>query len=382
VLKRRLHRGFTLIEVMVVVTIIAVFMLFAMPEMNTYLTNSRTRNAAQSFKAGLMKAQAEAIRINNTVAFVTTSAAPAFNAPFDVNGKNWFVLRVTPGAPPVLGDVVDRRDASEGSTTQVTQTTTGLATATTPLTFNALGGTNQPGAVFFDLRPSGASCAASSSLHGRVGQPQWTHPLVRERPLPSRHRPQKLQLRQGLTMLFYQNRCNRNRNQVASRRAVHHRGMMLIEVMVAVLILVIGLLGLMAAFAKTTSTQTDVDNRATAARLTQSLLSQMMAGVPRTGANNSVDTVSLNLMAHNPTPAPVAGVPAPCTGGFGNAPSADPVVIAWLGQVTSPGGLPGATAATQQVFINPVFNEVTVTVCWQASGDVAPRQHVQKAYIN
>lgn len=162
-LKPSLHRGFTLIETMVVVTIIAVFMLFALPEMNTYLTNSRTRNAAQTFKAGLMKAQAEAIRINDRVEFVTTSASPpAFNSAFNVNGKNWVVVRENPTPRSALNNLVESRDASEGSTTQVTQTTVGLTA--TPLTFNALGGTNQTGPVFFDLHPPGATCAAGSSV--------------------------------------------------------------------------------------------------------------------------------------------------------------------------------------------------------------------------
>ncbi|MFY7940575.1 MAG: type IV pilus modification PilV family protein, partial [Burkholderiaceae bacterium] len=163
------------------------------------------------------------------------------------------------------------------------------------------------------------------------------------------------------------------------------RGMMLIEVMVAVLILVIGMLGLMAAFAQTTTTQTDVDNRATAARLTQSLVNQITAGVDRSTnpPDNDVTPALLAPMAHNPTPGPsLTGVPAPCEPGFASAPSANPIVLAWLGQVTGPGGLPGATAAMQQIVVGPTLNQVTVTVCWQASGDSARRQHVQRAYIN
>ena len=163
-LKLGLHRGFTLIESMVVVTIIAVFMLFALPEMSTYLTNSRIRSSAEAFKAGLAVAQAEAIKINNEVEFATTSAAPAFDSPFDANGKNWVVRRVTPLAP-VLGDMVAFRDAKEGSTTNVIQTTTGLgAGPAATLRFNALGGTNQTGPVLFAFSVPGANCAVSSSV--------------------------------------------------------------------------------------------------------------------------------------------------------------------------------------------------------------------------
>jgi type IV fimbrial biogenesis protein FimT len=163
VLKASLHRGFTLIEAMVVLTIIALFMMLALPEMSTYLTNSRIRNTAQAFKAGLMVAQAEAIKINDQVEFVTTSAAPAFDSPLDINGKNWAVVRVNPVPRTAANNLVAFRDAAEGSTTQVTLATVGLG-AGNPLTFNALGGTNQAGPVLFDFRPLGAPCTASSPV--------------------------------------------------------------------------------------------------------------------------------------------------------------------------------------------------------------------------
>jgi type IV pilus assembly protein PilV len=185
-------------------------------------------------------------------------------------------------------------------------------------------------------------------------------------------------------MTLFQKHSDQKLCPAAGRLLQRHRGMMLIEVMVSILILVIGVLGLMAAFAKTTTTQTDVDNRAIAARLTQSLLNQIAIGVNRENfpLPDSVLPASLTPLAHYSSPAPVAGVPAPCTGGFSGAASADPMVTNWLAQVTGPGGLPGATAAMQQIFVDTTFNQVTVTVCWQSPGDLVPRQHVQRAYIN
>lgn len=157
-----------------------------------------------------------------------------------------------------------------------------------------------------------------------------------------------------------------------------HRGMMLIDVLVSILILSVGVLGLIAAFARTTTAQTDVDTRAIAARYTSQILSQIATGVDRT--SDATIAASLATMVHQPNPAPAAGVPGICP--FDGGPSADVGVTEWVTQVTAgPQRLPGATAAMQQISVG-AFNEVTVVVCWQSPGDPAPRRHVQRAYVN
>ncbi|XVJ71035.1 MAG: hypothetical protein HEQ39_16505 [Rhizobacter sp.] len=162
------------------------------------------------------------------------------------------------------------------------------------------------------------------------------------------------------------------------------RGVMLIEVMVAILILTIGVFGLMAAFARTTNTLTDVDNRALATRYADQIFNQMSAQVDRSSAGNLA--ASLAAFNHNATPAPNAdGVPTPCATGFTNSPSTHPVITTWLTQLTATGatGLPGATAAMQQIVIEPALsNRVTISVCWMSSADTVVRQHVQRGYIN
>ncbi|XVJ71034.1 MAG: prepilin-type N-terminal cleavage/methylation domain-containing protein [Rhizobacter sp.] len=166
-LKRSLHRGFTLVEVMVVVTIIAIFMLFALPGMNAYLTSSRIRNAAQTFEAGLMKARSEAIRTNAAVEFVTTAASPPVgSSAFNATGTNWVIRRFT-GAPAVDGDLVDSRSSLEGSTAQVTQSSTvgsfAGAAATAPITFDALG--RAGGQTLFNFsHPSTNNCGTGAAV--------------------------------------------------------------------------------------------------------------------------------------------------------------------------------------------------------------------------
>lgn len=162
-------------------------------------------------------------------------------------------------------------------------------------------------------------------------------------------------------------------------QSTRQRGMMLIEVLVAILILIVGVLGLIAAFARTTTTQTDVDTRAMAARYTSQILSQISASVDRT--SDATIAASLATMVHQPNPAPdAAGVPGNCP--FDGDPSLDAGVTDWVTQMTAgPQALPGATPAMQQLSVG-AFNEVTVVVCWQSPGDPVPRRHVQRAYVN
>lgn len=66
-------RGFSLIELMVVVAIAVILTLVALPGMGDWLQNSRMRSAAESMGNGLRFAQAEAIRLSRQTAFVATS---------------------------------------------------------------------------------------------------------------------------------------------------------------------------------------------------------------------------------------------------------------------------------------------------------------------
>ncbi|MEX8502384.1 MAG: GspH/FimT family pseudopilin [Leptothrix ochracea] len=67
------HRGFTIIELMVTIAIIAVVMFSAIPSMSTWLRNTQVRTAAESLQAGLQKARAEAVRRNTPVTFSLVS---------------------------------------------------------------------------------------------------------------------------------------------------------------------------------------------------------------------------------------------------------------------------------------------------------------------
>ena len=61
------QRGFSLIELMVAMTILVLLMLAAMPSLGTWLDNTHIRNQADSFMTGLQTARGEAVRTNQNV---------------------------------------------------------------------------------------------------------------------------------------------------------------------------------------------------------------------------------------------------------------------------------------------------------------------------
>ena len=78
-------RGFTLIELMVALAIVAILMLIGMPSFTTFLRNSEIRSTAESLINGLRAASTEATRQNTRIAF---TLAGATNAGWTINPIN------------------------------------------------------------------------------------------------------------------------------------------------------------------------------------------------------------------------------------------------------------------------------------------------------
>lgn len=110
--------GFSLIELLIGVGITAILVAVAMPGLNSWINNTKTRTATESIQSGLLKARAEAVARNTNVAFT-----------MGVN-SDWTISVVNPDT------LIESRSASDGST--------GVAVAILPggantITFSGLG---------------------------------------------------------------------------------------------------------------------------------------------------------------------------------------------------------------------------------------------------
>jgi type IV fimbrial biogenesis protein FimT len=68
-------RGFTLVELMVVLTIVSILVLLAIPNFVDWMQNSKTRSVADSIQNGLRYAQEEAIRLSRMTTFTATASS-------------------------------------------------------------------------------------------------------------------------------------------------------------------------------------------------------------------------------------------------------------------------------------------------------------------
>lgn len=122
------QQGFSVIELMVAVAIMAILVGIAMPSFQTWVQNTQIRNAAESILSGLQRARAEAVARNRSVAFALQGG-----------DSSWTISLVTPASG------IESRSSSEGSkNVTITAVAADLATEATAITFNNLGSVVTP----------------------------------------------------------------------------------------------------------------------------------------------------------------------------------------------------------------------------------------------
>lgn len=162
---RRAQAGFSLIELAIAITIMAILIMLGMPSFSEYMANARLGAAAQSFYTGLNIARSEAIRRNSTVEFAMTNTplAPGIEntlAP-DVTGRNW-VVRARPSASAVYDTPpIDSKTALEGGGA----TPSVAINATTAIvTFDGLGANTSVANVITVDNPPAGLCAPAGPV--------------------------------------------------------------------------------------------------------------------------------------------------------------------------------------------------------------------------
>jgi type IV fimbrial biogenesis protein FimT len=156
------RRGFTLIELMIGLALMALMLTLAMPSFSTMLQNAKVRKMAESFVNGLQSARTEAVKRNQTIEFVLTTdeTGPDEVASYtkDTSGRNW-AIRVRDGADYTF---VESESGNETSNNPVTVTSTG-AGFDGAVTFTGLGTTTLSNNVSFDIEnPVGGACKTAS----------------------------------------------------------------------------------------------------------------------------------------------------------------------------------------------------------------------------
>jgi type IV fimbrial biogenesis protein FimT len=127
-------KGFSLVEVMIAVSILGILVMLALPNYNIWIANARVRTATTSILNGLQIARTEAVRRNLPVFFQLTSASDL---------SDWTVGCVTVlTAPPIGCPAVIQSYASvegtQNATVSITDTA-GIVDTTTIVTFNSFG---------------------------------------------------------------------------------------------------------------------------------------------------------------------------------------------------------------------------------------------------
>ena len=163
-------RGFTLIELVVVLAVLAILLAAGASNFSVWITNSRIRATAESIQNGLQMARAEAVRRNTPIRFQFVDNLTS-TCVLSTTASNWIVSFDNPAgdcdAAPLnerflVSDttnnpaprIIQSRAATEGSRNIV------IAAGQSSIVFNGLGQANAP--VTINVSPvSGAGTCTS-----------------------------------------------------------------------------------------------------------------------------------------------------------------------------------------------------------------------------
>lgn len=163
------RRGFTIVELLVGMTLLAVLLALGVPAMGTYLQNSKLASAAASYYNGLQMARSEAIRRNVRTEFVLTNTPVATAnlanvAGADIAGRNWLV-RAASGAE-FFG--IESKAGVEGDGSAAAAAIQVVGSASAPavfdgrIPFNGFGGTADGAPYAIEIsNPAAGTCVGA-----------------------------------------------------------------------------------------------------------------------------------------------------------------------------------------------------------------------------
>ena len=168
-LTRAIQHGFTLVELMIGVVLLAIVLAIGGPSFATWLQNTQIRSMSEAMQNGIHLARAEAVRRNAQVRFqlvdsLTSSCALATSGPHWIVSMDSAVgdcasTNMADAAAPAAPRVVQSRAAGDGSPNAV------VSASQSTIVFNGLGRvTPTPAAdVTIDVtNPNGGACTSAS----------------------------------------------------------------------------------------------------------------------------------------------------------------------------------------------------------------------------
>jgi type IV fimbrial biogenesis protein FimT len=169
---RNAQAGFSLIEVMVTISLMVLLVFMAAPTLSTYLENSRVRGVAEVFFAAAQTARAEAIRLNQDVELVMTSdeptAANVATTNLSATAGNW-IIRSSDGAAIPTYTFVQGKSIREGSgrsdgTTSVNLDAKVGGTAVSSVIFRSAGNTSLGARWDVDFSSAKDTCTPTGAI--------------------------------------------------------------------------------------------------------------------------------------------------------------------------------------------------------------------------
>lgn len=133
------QKGFSLIELVIVIVLLGILASFAIPSYQQMIQNSMIRGATDAIMAGFQVARGEAVGRNKPVQLEFRAA----------NSSAWNVcVRPTPAGACVAADIIESRLENDGSSGQITA----IPSQAGPYVFNGFGVmTNPAGAVTINV---------------------------------------------------------------------------------------------------------------------------------------------------------------------------------------------------------------------------------------
>lgn len=165
---RRYHSGFSLIELVVGLAIVALLIALGVPQYSTFISNSRLRVVTEGVANGLNIARAEAVKRNGRVELVFVDDEP-IEALVNImtptaTGANWVVREFVPTTNSY--NFIEGKSGAEGTSRAggagvvITPVTAGVYNGT--VTFNGFGAMNTGQTLTFQFTyPAAGLCAAA-----------------------------------------------------------------------------------------------------------------------------------------------------------------------------------------------------------------------------